>query len=361
MNRRLTIVIHSLDGGGAERIASWMANHWVRADNHVTLITLDLPHTDRYEVDPRVERIALGLMAVSRNALQAVVRNLMRRRKLAQAIAASQPNWVISLTDKTNVLTLLACRGVTRQVVVYELTDPRHHDIGRYWSWLRRWTYPGAYALVVQTESVRQWFRQWLKRVPIHIIPTGVPRQETTEPVERPPGYRILAVGRLEPVKGYDLLIEAFARIAAIHPQWHLWIAGSGSLYAVLQREIKRRGLEKRVKLWGHVAHPEVLMQQSDLFVLSSRYEGFPTALLEAMASGLPAVSFDCQSGPADIIRQGVDGLLVPPEDVGALATAMSRLMSDEGLRQAMAERAREVATRFSQERFFERWEEVLR
>lgn len=361
MTRRLTIVIHSLQGGGAERISSWMANHWAQQGDHVSLITLDLPHTDQYPLDPRVERIGLGMMSVSRNVLQAFFRNLARRRRLAKAIAQSCPDRVISLTDKTNVLTLLACRGVTDQVVVYELTDPRQHAIGRWWSWLRRLTYPRAKALVVQTEGVRQWFRQWLKGVPIYVIPTGVPQMSATSHVPRPPGRRLLAVGRLEHVKGFDLLIEAFSRIAALHPDWQLWIAGSGSLYAVLQRDIHRRGLGKRVTLLGHVAQPETIMQQADVFVLSSRYEGFPTALLEAMACGLPAVSFDCPSGPSEIIRHSVDGLLVPSQDVEALAAAMGRLMSDESLRRAMAERAEEVTKRFSMERFFAQWEEVLR
>ncbi len=359
MNRRLTIVIHSLEGGGAERIAAWMANHWCDQGDHVTLLTLSSVGTDQYRVGPGVQRVGLNLMAESHNSLQAIAKNWIRIRRLSQALRGSQPEHIISLTDKTNVLTLLACRDLPVRPVIYELVDPRQHAIGRFWSLLRRWTYPSARALVVQTASVRQWFQSWLRRVPIVVIPTGVPRPQL-ESVPKPEAPHILAVGRLEPQKGFDLLIEAFARLASTHPSWDLWIAGEGSQHPVLAREIRRRGLEKRIQLLGRVARPEQLMQQAELFVLSSRYEGFPTALLEAMAHSLPAVSFDCPTGPAEIIRHSVDGILVPPEDVGALSAALARLMDNPELRRQMGQRAREVLDRFSAEEFFRRWEELL-
>ncbi|GIW95881.1 MAG: glycosyl transferase [Pirellulaceae bacterium] len=359
MTRRLTLVIHSLEGGGAERIAAWMANHWCEQGDQVTLITLAAVGTDQYRVAAGVRRIGLNLLSVSRNSFQAVARNLLRVKRLAAAIADSQPERIVSFTDKTNVLALLACRGQAVRPIAYELVDPRHHDIGTVWSWLRRWTYPSARALVVQTAAVRDWFRSWLPRLPIFVIPTGVPAP-TPVAVAKPPHPHLLAVGRLEPQKGFDLLIDAFSRIAATHPDWHLWIAGEGSQHVVLAREIRRRGLENRIHLLGRVAEPELLMRQAELFVLSSRYEGFPTALLEAMAHGLPAVCFDCPSGPAEIVRHSQDGILVPPEDVSALAAALARLMDDPNLRRSMGQQAQDVVQRFSAEQFFRRWEEAL-
>jgi glycosyltransferase involved in cell wall biosynthesis len=171
---------------------------------------------------------------------------------------------------------------------------------------------------------------------------------------------RILAAGRLSAEKGFDLGIEAFAKVAGRHTGWSLQILGEGPERENLEKLVQDRGLQHRVDLPGWISDPSPMMRTADLFVLPSRYEGFPNALLEAMACGLPTISFRCESGPADIVRDGYDGLLVPPADVEALAAAMDRLMSDHDERRRLAERAVDVRRRFSEELFFKRWEAVL-
>ena len=125
----------------------------------------------------------------------------------------------------------------------------------------------------------------------------------------------VVAMGRLSPEKGFDLLIDAFARLAAQHADWRLEIAGEGPERDALQRQIDAAGLQPQVQLVGWVSDPERFLSRSALFVMSSRYEGFPVALLEAMACGVPVISFDCDSGPREIIRPDVDGVLVPAGD----------------------------------------------
>lgn len=363
--QRRTLVIHSLEGGGAERDIADLAGRWAADGRDVTLITLSSAATDVYPLPPDVRRVALNVMGVSSSPLAAVRNNLRRIARLRAALVESRPDVVVSFSDTTNVLTLLAGRGAAWRVVISERIDPRHHRIGPAWSLLRRLTYPWCGALVVLTESVRGAARRLVRGRPVHVVPNpahvpaGAMRPRYADDL-RPRGGRIVAMGRLHRQKGFDLLIDAFGRIAPRHPDWRLDILGDGPERAALDSQIARQQLADRVRLRGWIADPAAVLSSADLFVLSSRYEGWGNALVEAMACGLPAVSFDCPSGPAEIVRPQVDGLLVPPDDVAALAAAMDRLMSDEALRRRMGDRGREVVERFSAERIFARWEEIL-
>ena len=162
---------------------------------------------------------------------------------------------------------------------------------------------------------------------------------------------RIVGLGRLADHKGFDLLLAAFQEVAADHPDWVLEIFGEGDQRPILEQYRDQHRLGDRVRLPGWTDRPAAVLSRGDIFVLPSRYEGFPNALLEAMACGLACISFDCDSGPREIIRPGVDGLLVPAGDVAALASALGQLMSDSDLRQRLGNRAREVVTRFSDPR----------
>jgi glycosyltransferase involved in cell wall biosynthesis len=364
-SQRLTLAVPSLALGGAEGVVAKMANFWAARGKAVTVITLSGEGGDTYPLDNRVTRIALDAMRESRGPLQAIANNVRRVRSLRRAIARSAPETVISFTDRMNVLTLLACRPLGVDTVISERIDPSRYEIGRGWSWLRRRVYPSARALVVQTERVRRQMAGVMRGRPLYVIPNAVEAPPPAGPrlaADDPARLRwIIAVGRLAPQKGFDLLIDAFSRIAERHPQWSLKILGEGPDRSSLARLIDVKRLAGRVVLAGWEPHPAAVLRQGDLFVLSSRFEGFPNALLEAMACGVPSISFDCPSGPAEIIRDETDGLLVPPEDVAGLAAAIDRAMTDEALRQRLSAEAVHVVERFSVERYFARWDAVLR
>ncbi len=167
------------------------------------------------------------------------------------------------------------------------------------------------------------------------------------------------AVGRLTRQKGFDLLIEAFARIATRHPEWKLVIWGEGDDRKSLEALRDALDLRDRVELPGVTQRPGLWVETADVFVLSSRYEGWGIVLLEAMAAGLPVVSFACEWGPSDMVKHGEDGILVPSNNVDALAEALSRMLGDGELRSRLAANAEASAKRYLPERILSQWDAV--
>jgi glycosyltransferase involved in cell wall biosynthesis len=361
---RITLVIASLACGGAERAMAMMADYFAAHGEEVTLITLAAEETDFFKIHAQIKRVALGLLRVSANPWQALQNNRQRLQRLRQSLKSSPPDAVISFMDRTNVLTLMATIGLPIPVIVAEHTDPRQRHIGWFWAGMRRLTYPRASAIVVLSEEARQWAERFVRQAGrVHVIPNPIalPADNSNAvPSHLPGGRLVVSLGRLIPSKGFDRLLRAFAPCAAKHAGWSLVIFGEGDErrnLAMLAAELK---IAPRVYLPGLTPNPMASLQRADLFVMSSHYEGFPMALLEAMACGVPVVSFDCPTGPRQIIRNGVDGVLVPPGDLEALAAAMDRLMSDEAERRRLGARAKEVVERFGLERVMEMWAPLL-
>lgn len=170
----------------------------------------------------------------------------------------------------------------------------------------------------------------------------------------------IVAAGRLVAQKGFDLLIDAFAPVAARHPDWELRIYGGGQDRPALEAQIARLGLGGQVRLMGATRRLGEALAAGSLFVLSSRWEGFGLVIVEAMSRGLPVVSFDCPRGPSDIITPGRDGLLVPAQDTGALGAAIERLIDDPAARKAMGAAALERARDYDGDAIAARWAALL-
>jgi glycosyltransferase involved in cell wall biosynthesis len=358
---RLTLVITSIEAGGAERVLSELANHWAARGRKVTLITLASGRKDFYPLDSSINRLALDVLEPSRGVLHALWGNIRRILRLRRAIQESSPELVLAFTDQTNVLTLLATRGLGVPVVVSERIDPLQHRLGRFWAWARRRTYPWASVVVVQTQRVRQWASGFVRGDRLAVIPNAVsaPRAPAGG-VPSIPQPAIVAMGSLVRRKGFDMLLEAFAGAAHDQPEWGLVIFGEGPDRGALEAQARALRIDDRVQMPGTVATPHQVLAQAALFVLSSRVEGFPNALLEAMSVGCAVASFDCPSGPADIITDGVDGLLVPAGDTAALSAALRRLIADPALRARLGGAARAVNRRFSREAIAAEWESVL-
>ncbi len=356
---RLTFITHELGCGGAERVLCVVANYWAERGHAVNIVTTSSAPSS-FSLHPGIRHTGLGLAGVSQNLQTAVVANFRRLAALRRAVVQSKPQVVISFSFQSNVLTVLATRGLQVPVVICEHTDTRRFQAGPLWRALQCMTYPLADVVTCLTPNILQDMQLLVgNRGLLLPNPIAVPPAQVSAP-ELPAGNLLVAMGRLHPVKGFDSLLKAFAPLSPKHSDWHLLILGEGSERERLQQLIHTLGLEGRATLYGRVNDPFPILRRAELFVLSSSREGFPMALCEAMACGVPVVSFDCRSGPNYIIRNGHDGLLVPPGNVQSLSRSIERLMIDDDERRRLGSNAREVVNRFSVETVLGMWSRMF-
>jgi glycosyltransferase involved in cell wall biosynthesis len=267
---------------------------------------------------------------------------------------------VLSFGEFTNIQVLLATRFKGMRCFISERTDPARHPVGAVWHLLRRLTYRMADALVVQTDALLPWARSMAGADRAHVIPNPVRdmQRRSESPVEKRTAL-VVAVGRLVPAKGFDVLLEAFAALPDALSHWRLAILGEGPERARLTELASKLGIADRIWLPGWVAEPGDTWAGASVFALTSRYEGFPNALIEAMACGLPVVATAC-TGPAAIISHEVDGLLVAIDSAAELSAALMRLMNDEALRNRLGRNAAAVSIRYKLDCIVEHWDRLL-
>jgi GalNAc-alpha-(1->4)-GalNAc-alpha-(1->3)-diNAcBac-PP-undecaprenol alpha-1,4-N-acetyl-D-galactosaminyltransferase len=341
---------------------SLLAGGLAARGHEVWLVTLSAAERDFFAVDARVRRVGLDLQRDSGGVLRGLWANTQRLRALRRVVANIAPDALLSFVTRTNVLAILACTSLRIPVVVSERVDPSAHRETRLWAALRAIVYHRAAAVVVQTEAVARWFRSRLGKHPaVAVIPNPVVvlADSCQLSVEVPQPF-LLAAGRLVPQKGFDLLIRAFANVTPRCPQLRLAIAGVGPAATALRDLVAQFRLEGQVFFLGEVRNLQAFMRQAEAFVLSSRYEGFPNVLLEALANGLPVVATDCPGGPREILNNGEFGLLVPCEDETALAAAIHCLATNAELRSRLSGHARAAVAPYTLTRVVEEWEALL-
>ncbi|MBW4621968.1 MAG: glycosyltransferase family 4 protein [Cyanosarcina radialis HA8281-LM2] len=363
--KRITLVTPSLSSGGAERALVLLARGFLEKGYQVDVITLTGVEHDFYQLPDGVRRLALDISSPSSNLAQALWNNFHRGLILRRAIHALQPDVVISFLSATSVLTLVALIA-TRFIVIANEQASIQALQSALWYYSIRITFPLAHKVVSVSDGVDNDFA-WLparKRAVIYNPLTPINYDELI--LDRLPSgvdpdkKWLVAMGRLVKQKNFPLLLKAFKTIADKYPDWQLLIFGEGHLQAELEKLKDDFDLNNRVVFPGVTNNPFAIFKHSQLFVMSSHWEGLPTVLFEALSCGLPVISTDCPSGPREIIRDGIDGILVPTDDVSALAAAMSRLMSDEAERQRFAARAPEIRERFSLKEIVAKWESLI-
>jgi GalNAc-alpha-(1->4)-GalNAc-alpha-(1->3)-diNAcBac-PP-undecaprenol alpha-1,4-N-acetyl-D-galactosaminyltransferase len=358
---KVTLVIYAMGSGGAERVMSILANYWADHNWEVTLLTLvSQAESPFYHLDSRIRINQLGISGNSSNVLEAITNSWRRIQALRAAIIASQADVVISFMDTGNVLAILACRNSKIPVIVSEHIYPGATTANKIWQLLMKLTYKDADLVTVLTQNAIPFFSpNEGYRTVVMPNPVLTPSIETTpEKLLQKPS--LIAIGRLTPQKGFDNLIKAFHQIHRKYPDWSLTILGEGPSRPELEELRSSLHLTELVHMPGQVHNVNQQLRQADIFVMSSRFEGFPMALCEAMACGLPVISTDCLSGPREIIENGVNGILVATEDVNALATGLEQLISNPQKRDQLSQAAPRILEKFGLEKVMKLWEDAI-
>jgi GalNAc-alpha-(1->4)-GalNAc-alpha-(1->3)-diNAcBac-PP-undecaprenol alpha-1,4-N-acetyl-D-galactosaminyltransferase len=358
---KVTLVIYGLGGGGAERVMSIVANYWVSHGWDVTLIMLvDATKASFYQLDPRINIQSLGIAGNSGNAIAALRNAWQRIKVLKQAILNSQPDVVISFMNSVNVYTIIACQQLNIPTIVSEHIYPGATDANKIWQFIMKLAYRYADLVTVLTQNALPFYPA-SKGYRSIVMPNPVIAPSKMAVVgQLSPNPSLIAIGRLHPQKGFDLLMKAFSKIQAKYPNWQMTILGEGPMRSELEQLRSQLQLTDRVHLPGLVTNVQDYLSQADIFVMPSRFEGFPMALCEAMATGLPVLAADCLSGPREIIEHGVNGLLVQTEDIEALAEGLDNLMSNPSQRQHLAKNAPQILERFGIEQVMGIWAEAI-
>lgn len=369
---KILFFVSSMHAGGAERVAATLSGGWARQGHEVTLApTYTRKGKLFYPLDPgvRVEWVADRMGWAGRTPLAPFVKLWALRRM----VRAYRPDVIVSFLTNVNVMVLMATLGMGVPVIVCERTNPAVSSsatprLRR----LRRRLYPHAAMVTVQAEAS---LAPMMKLVPgmrqLAVVPNPLPPELPAPRAYEDAGaaspdtgrrHRLVAMGRFVPSKRYAGLLDVFERLAPRFPDWDLAIWGDGPLRGELENRVARAGLEGRVLLPGRTPAPWRELLASDLFVLTSEVEGFPNALIEAMALGLPCVSVDCPSGPREITREGRDAVLVPLNDEAALEQALAGLMADSPGRARLGGRgALSVHERYGLEHVLAHWEKLFR
>lgn len=356
----ILIVVKNLSGGGAEKVATDLSNYFSQKHN-VTVLTLSKNSRDNFDLNSNINRISIDLHKKSQNIIEGVISNFSRILKLRSTILKNRPDVVISFMNRTNIRVLMSMFGSSIPVIVTEHNYPKLNPMSRYWELLRKIYYKRAYRLISVSMGVSDCFSYLpdnKKMVIYNPIELNFNSKQTK--VLDMTKRNIVAMGRLVEVKGFDQLIESFSLLAKDFPDWNLTILGDGESYSSLRESIVKLDLEERVFLPGFVRNPHSIIKEADIFALSSKNEGFSLVIIEAMRCGVPVISTDCPVGPREIIVDKNNGLLIPIDDTEAYARGLRELMESESFRDTLKKGADQLLGRFSNEKIFSQWDELL-
>ncbi len=359
--------------GGTERIfcdkMNWLAEV---AGYEIVFVTYEQGnHPFAYPLSNKIRHVDLntrffttGTMSLLKRIYFKITLPRLFKHRLRQLLDEIQPNLVISTTYALPLFREILSQPYRHVVESHVCYGRLLQFIFTHIPWLDRKISQHLLKMLKRCEKVvvlthkdAACWKGYDNIEVIHNVVTNYP-EKITDVADRP--KRIIAVGRLDEQKGFDLLIQSWQLIAARHPDWQLVVYGHGGDLQKLQQQLEKAGLTSSMTFAGATDNIYKEYQDSAFYVMSSRYEGWGLVLVEAMSCGLPCVSFDCPYGPSDIIRDGEDGFLVENGNIQQLAEKMELLINNKELRERLGVRARLNAARFTSDNIMPQWTKLF-
>lgn len=345
---KIILFVDKLYGGGGERVASILLNHLCKEHNVSAIVFNDKLPT--YPLNPQIHINKISIVGKRR-----FMHPIERIVKIRKAIKENKPDLVISFMVGLNMYVLFTNLFTRKKLILSEQTSIQtKQKLSRIIT--RHILYRLASKVVFVSESDCK-YAIWLKNRTFIYNPLSCSSYSNN--LERENTIVAISSQRRWHVKGFDMLIDAWRKIALSHPNWNLQFIGATDGTHICEM-VKAYGLEDRVDFLGWSDEIDKTLQTKSIFVLSSRREGFPCCLLEAMSQGCACVAFDCKTGPNEIITDGENGLLARNCDVNDLAAKLELLIENESLRQQLALAATESVRRFEKGKVMQQWDELI-
>lgn len=368
MNQRekhIAFYIGSLHKGGAERVFVNLAEYFLGEGYRVTMVTqYQYPDEEEYALPDKIKRVLSDLNPEELNNSR-IINFINRVRKLHRIWKREQPDLVLSCIGKNNFMTVVTTTFTKTRPVVSVVGETKEEYPSRLMRLLANLLFPHAAGIVLQTERSKYFFHKRVQRHAV-ILPNSLNPDFIRPRYEGERDKRIVAVGRLDANKNHEMMIRAFAAIRDRYPEYTLTIYGEGELRPFLENLTRELGVAEHVFLPGVIPDVAVQTWRAALFLLTSYSEGVSNALIEALATGLPVIATDVPSGgTVELMSDGVDGLIIPTGDQGALERAMDRLLGDPAYADRLGREAAKIQERLAPARVNQLWqayfEEILK
>jgi glycosyltransferase involved in cell wall biosynthesis len=342
--------------GGSERVATVLANQLLKIGHEVFFITWIGPNESFFYLDESIKIYNLYDKPI--NIFKSYFSSLIKYKKVLKTV---KPDYVIDVCTAMSLLSLPATIFTKKKVITWE-----HFNTNVNWNFLtarlsRFFAAQFSLKVVTLTDFDKENYEKKFFAKNATTISNPITIELEKDDKADLSAKKVLAIGRLTDQKGFDLLLHAWRIVCNYEKDWLLTIVGDGEREQELKNLANSLEIEKNIMFEKSTNNIREYYKSSSIYVMSSRFEGLPLVLIEAKAFGLPIISFDCKTGPREIIRSNIDGILVPPENIELLAQAIKELIADKSKREKYGQKSIEDVSRFSVNSFVEKWQKIIK